>query len=224
MSAILVVYQNVDAAWGGRLADHVRRRTADSDGYSVVDFGSSPEAASRNVIDRALVVIGPGWMADRNGTRLMDDPNDPVRVEIERLRAERVLLQPVFVGGVAAADLADLPESLQKLCSAAAAQLSDEHFGADIDKNFSFLLPERSYGDLRERLLERAPAFWFVVGCAVGIILTPFALLCGRNAYRLRKKALEKGQLRDQVLASLGFAGALLCSGLSVFWWISVFT
>lgn len=76
------------------------------------------------VIDQAirntsvlLALIGPRWLKVRSpqGRRRIDDPQDPVRLEIEAALRHRVTVIPVLVDGAKMPKREELPESLAKL-------------------------------------------------------------------------------------------------------------
>lgn len=66
--------------------------------------------------DVVLAVIGPRWttIADRRGRRL-DDPDDPVRLEIATALDREAQIIPVLVDGAVLPDRDDLPEPLRGL-------------------------------------------------------------------------------------------------------------
>jgi hypothetical protein len=65
-----------------------------------------------------LAIIGPNWVDARDektGNRPIDDPEDWVRVEIERALARKIPVIPVLVAGATLPSKSDLPQSLQPL-------------------------------------------------------------------------------------------------------------
>lgn len=65
-----------------------------------------------------VAVIGPSWLGARDeatGARRLDNPEDWVRLEIERALARGVHVIPVLVAGASLPKKADLPPSLQPL-------------------------------------------------------------------------------------------------------------
>ena len=65
-----------------------------------------------------LAIIGPNWVDARDektGNRRIDDPEDWVRVEIERALAQKIPVIPVLVAGATLPSKGDLPRSLQPL-------------------------------------------------------------------------------------------------------------
>jgi hypothetical protein len=65
-----------------------------------------------------LAIIGPNWVDARDketGSRRLGDPEDWVRVEIERALARNIHVIPVLVAGATLPSKSDLPPSLQPL-------------------------------------------------------------------------------------------------------------
>src|SRR6516162_7928694 len=61
-----------------------------------------------------LAIIGPNWVDARDektGNRRIDDPEDWVRVEIERALAQKIPVIPVLVAGATLPSKSDLPQS-----------------------------------------------------------------------------------------------------------------
>jgi|GEM_PF-3115593 len=80
--------------------------------------------------DHMLVVIGPSWLsaADDAGNRRLDNPEDWVRLEIERALARGIPIIPVCVGGAALPSAANLPQSLRPLLSYHAVSVTTASF------------------------------------------------------------------------------------------------
>jgi formylglycine-generating enzyme required for sulfatase activity len=65
-----------------------------------------------------LVIIGPNWIDARDGqtrSRRLDNPDDWVRLEIERALARKIPVIPVLVAGAALPSKSDLPQTLRPL-------------------------------------------------------------------------------------------------------------
>jgi hypothetical protein len=63
-----------------------------------------------------LAIIGPNWVdAHDGGSRRIDNPEDWVRVEIERALARNIPVIPVLIDGATLPSKSDLPPSLQPL-------------------------------------------------------------------------------------------------------------
>lgn len=81
-----------------------------------------------------LVLIGPHWlsMTDAQDKRRLDNPNDPVRMEIARALTRRgVRVIPVLVGGAVMPDAAELPEELSALGRRNAHEMTDKRWQYD---------------------------------------------------------------------------------------------
>ena len=65
--------------------------------------------------DITLVVVGKRWFGTRKGRRRIDDPADPVRVEVEMALRSRMPVVPVLVEGSAMPNIDQLPDSLKEL-------------------------------------------------------------------------------------------------------------
>jgi branched-chain amino acid transport system substrate-binding protein len=82
-----------------------------------------------------LVVIGPDWstIADPDGNRRLDDPEDLVRREIEAgLARDNVVVIPLFVRGAQMPKLDELPPSLAPLRSRNGLALVDHRWDEDM--------------------------------------------------------------------------------------------
>lgn len=81
-----------------------------------------------------LVLVGPHWlsMTDAQGKRRLDNPNDPVRMEIARaLKRRGVRVIPVLVGGATMPDAAELPDDLSALGRRNAHEMTDKRWQYD---------------------------------------------------------------------------------------------
>lgn len=78
--------------------------------------------------DALLAVIGPQWLTER-----LEDPDDPVRLEIATAIERDVTVIPVLVGGAQVPGADALPAPLRLLPEFQAAVLHDLHFHDDLD-------------------------------------------------------------------------------------------
>jgi WD40 repeat protein len=80
-----------------------------------------------------LALIGGRWLTitGRDGQRRLDDPGDPVRLEIEAALARNVRVIPILVEGAQMPRADELPASLAKLAYRNALELSTRRFDAD---------------------------------------------------------------------------------------------
>jgi len=100
-----------------------------------------------------LAIIGPTWLdvADAQGRKRLEDPNDWVRIEIEEaLRHDHILLIPLLVSHATMPKYNDLPESITKLtvCNAYQAR-PDPDFRNDMRR-----LTEDIKKDIDQYILE----------------------------------------------------------------------
>jgi hypothetical protein len=95
-----------------------------------------------------VALIGPDWVtiADEEGHRRLDDPNDFVRFEIHTALERGVRVIPVLVDGTRPLRQEQLPAELHKLARLNAQKLSNDHYRGDTDQ----LL------DLIQRVLDAA--------------------------------------------------------------------
>lgn len=85
----------------------------------------------------ALVIIGPKWatITGSDGHRLLDDPADFVRIEVEGALCSGVPVVPVLVSGASMPLAKELPASLQPLVYLQGMQIrSDPDFHRDMDR------------------------------------------------------------------------------------------
>jgi len=137
---VFICYRREDtAAVAGRLSDHLGRRygedrvfiDVDSIEYGV-DF-HEPIAAAIQSCAVLLAVIGDGWTAagDEQGRRRLDDPDDPVRREIEAALARGVRVIPVTVD-TPMPPARDLPGGLASLAGRQAFPFRRDQFKRDV--------------------------------------------------------------------------------------------
>ena len=83
-----------------------------------------------------LIVIGPNWLTPNNesGTRRLDEPQDYVRIEIERaLDGATPVIIPVLVGGATVPIPEMLPVSIRSISQRQAFTLSNQRWAEDLD-------------------------------------------------------------------------------------------
>jgi eukaryotic-like serine/threonine-protein kinase len=98
-----------------------------------VDFiGAITEAINQCAI--LLVIIGPQWLAeDKDGRRRLDDPDDPVRMEIEAALNRDIWVIPVLLESTPMPKAAELPERLVELLHRNALSIQRDDARADIE-------------------------------------------------------------------------------------------
>lgn len=99
-----------------------------------VDFREYISGALKHT-DALIAVIGPYWVADRQGNNRIMDADDPVRIEIERAFENKIRIWPVLVGGASMPAASTLPASIQKLADYNAADVeAGRDFHRDVDR------------------------------------------------------------------------------------------
>ncbi len=102
--------------------------------------------------DVLIVVIGSNWLAaqdDNTGSRRLENPDDFVRLEIERALARDLEVIPLLVDGAAMPRPEDLPSSLHALSRRNAMRLTHERFRADAQGLISNI--DQAFDRIRER-------------------------------------------------------------------------
>ncbi len=123
-----------------------RQFGADHVFYDLHRGAIAPGAEWQQVLDQRLrqanillVIIGPGWLDARDeGGRRLDQPDDPVRHEIELALTLGTQKLPVLVAGTASPKRQQVPPSIQALFDIQAVRLDDATFEVDVHQE---LLP-----------------------------------------------------------------------------------
>jgi hypothetical protein len=150
MARIFVSYRQDDSGvWAGRLYD---RRSQHFEGDNVfmdihtikpgLDFGEVIQEAVGSC-DALIAVIGRQWLtsADAVGQRLIDNPEDFVRVEITAALKRNMRKSPVLVQSAPMPRSTELPGVLQGLSRQNALEISDMRFHSDVDRLIEVLEP-----------------------------------------------------------------------------------
>jgi uncharacterized membrane protein YeaQ/YmgE (transglycosylase-associated protein family) len=140
---IFISYRRTDTeGFAGRLYDRLepaysaKRLFIDVDS---VDKGDDFVARMKEKIaeaDVVLALIGSTWLdaRDETGQRRLDDPGDPVRIELEGALAGDKIIIPVIVGRTEMPRERQLPDTLRPLARRNAERLSHESFAADVKR------------------------------------------------------------------------------------------
>lgn len=101
--------------------------------------------------DAMLVLIGPDWatVTDSEGNKRLDDPQDPVRLEIElAMEQDKTRIIPVLLDGARMPDADDLPDSLKPLTEQEALMVRpDPDYRADMAQLVGMLKGAYDKGD-----------------------------------------------------------------------------
>jgi hypothetical protein len=129
-----VTYRRADSsAHAGRLYDALAERFGRDQVFVDID-AVQPGLDFTDVIDRTLeesdvvlVVIGRGWLhsTDAQGRRRLENPDDFVRLELERALDRNIPVIPVLVQGASMPSPDELPSSIRGLADRQALELSD---------------------------------------------------------------------------------------------------
>ena len=140
---IFISYRRDDSrGYAGRLQGDLSRRYSEEHVFRDVEIPPGADFGEylTGLVDRCnvvLAIIGPRWLdaRDRDGERRIDDPDDWVRLEIERaLARDGVEVIPVLVDGARLPPREELPESLLALRRRNAFELSDRRWDYDLEE------------------------------------------------------------------------------------------
>ena len=83
-----------------------------------------------------LVPIGQNWLSitDKKGRRRLDDPRDPLRMEIGLALKESIRTIPVLVEGASMPEAEQLPDDIRDLADLASCELRHRSFLRDVDE------------------------------------------------------------------------------------------
>lgn len=171
MTGVFINYRRADSRdVTMRIVDHLVREFGEDHVFvdtEDIEYGSSfPEVIERALAsaDSLVAIIGPEWedIADSQGRRRLDNPDDFVRKEIAHALARGIRVVPVLVrgAGVPAADR--LPSDIADLVNRNAIELGAKTFRADLDR-----LVETLRGPDIPLL-----GFWSFAGAAFGRMLS----------------------------------------------------
>lgn len=140
---VFISYRRQDApAHAGRLYDRLAERFGADRVFMDVDairlgvvFSKAIEQAVDDC-DVFLAVIGRWWLtiAGEDGTRRLDQPGDYVRRELEEALRRDIPVLPLLVQDAAMPVAEDLPSSIDGLAQRQAFEVSDQHWGADVEQ------------------------------------------------------------------------------------------
>ena len=142
-SGIFISYRRQDEPnFAGRLYDrlatHFGRDRVFID-VDTIDLGVDFAEVIAQSLSRCpimIVVIGKRWIdvADEDGEPRLNNPDDYVRLEIEKALRSRTRVIPVLVEGAPAPKGSQLPTSLASLARRNGITMSHDSFGSDADR------------------------------------------------------------------------------------------
>lgn len=138
---VFISYRRDDAsAYAGRLYDSIAARLGEENVFMDVDT-IGPGSDFYEAIDEAIAscdvviaLIGRQWLSapDAKGQRRLDDPEDVLRVELERALLHGLVIIPARVQDAALPSAEDLPDSLAPLARRQAIELRDSAWRDDV--------------------------------------------------------------------------------------------
>jgi hypothetical protein len=133
----------------GQLAEHFGSEQVFTD-VDALGPGDFVERKAFEVADALVVVIGDRWASatDETGRRLLDDPRDFVRLEIERALQQGISIIPLLVGGARMPPADELPPTLARLAALQPLEIRDSEWNQGAEQLTAALarLGERSSG------------------------------------------------------------------------------
>jgi formylglycine-generating enzyme required for sulfatase activity len=147
-SGIFVSYRRDDSSGhAGRLSDKLSDRFGADNVFMDIDHIGPGEDFVQVIEDAVssceilIAIIGRDWLSgvDEKGRRLLDKPNDFVRLEIAAALKRSIRVIPILVQGAAIPNPEELPEPLLKLSRLNALELSDVRWKRDVDHLISSL-------------------------------------------------------------------------------------
>ncbi|MBZ0278208.1 MAG: SUMF1/EgtB/PvdO family nonheme iron enzyme [Anaerolineae bacterium] len=202
MPRIFISYRRDDTrAISGRIYDRLAEAFGKENIFKDVDKippGSSFAEVLENELKKCnilLIIIGQKWVniTDAEGKKRLDNPEDFVRIEVERgLSRPDLLVIPVLVDEAGVPNPADLPDSLGKIASLQVVQVRhDPDFHRDMNRLIDFLKVIREREEVVQRREQKATrrillgaglAALIVVMGFVGLVMGGVIRLPGQGA------------------------------------------
>ncbi|MCW5950888.1 MAG: toll/interleukin-1 receptor domain-containing protein [Propionibacteriaceae bacterium] len=166
---IFISYRRQETAWPARqLYEALCERYGASQVFKDVDNIAPGEDFVERVSSTVtscqvlIAMLGPRWadIADDDGNRRIDDPDDFVRLEVGTALSRGVLVVPILVDGAALPRAADLPPDLAAITRRQAVEISPTGFNLTrlYDALDQALRQEPASGPLTGQLDGRTPA------------------------------------------------------------------
>lgn len=141
MPRIAISYRRADsAAISGRLFDRLVAHYGAGSVFMDIDeipFGIDFREHIAQVLsscDAVVVVMGPHWSGGTDPRRI-DEPTDPVRIEVQTALERRIPVIPVLVDGAAMPEAHELPDALADLAYRNACEVATgRDFHAHVDR------------------------------------------------------------------------------------------
>lgn len=207
MSKVVISYRRSDSTdVAGRIYDHLCQHFRRANLFKDVD-SIPPGADFRKVIsdtikscDVVLVIIGREWLtaANSRGVRRLDEPDDPVRIELEEALARDVPLIPVLVGGAEMPSHESLPTTLRPLAFRHAIRVRpDPDFGSDV-RRLVHALRKTTKGGKFHTLLFRPgrPRIALITAALITVLLS---VVAGLQIFSSKTGSTTGGDIQNDV-------------------------
>jgi hypothetical protein len=143
---VYLSYRRHDSlGWPKMLADVLRKRFSEA---NVFESGAPGASTSHNALisrvsqcDVLLAIIGPAWEGEHGAD--INDPNDPVRLELATAVARGLRVLAIRVGGARMPDPRSLPEDIRPLARSQAPELTTLTWNTVVRDLVSGLDPDR---------------------------------------------------------------------------------
>lgn len=140
MVLFLSYRRNDTEGYSGRIYDHLERKLGADEIFldvGKIDPGQDFRSRINHELQTAyavLVIIGPAWVSTTgaDGQRRLDDPEDPVRIEIETALQLGKKIIPVLCGGARMPSPQTLPETIRAVSYLNALSITSAKFRSDM--------------------------------------------------------------------------------------------
>ena len=126
-AGVFISFRPEDSAWAARIRDRLQGSVGRDDLGRGADFAKARKGAAE--IEALVLIIGRSWLAG-----MLDDPSDPVRIEIEAALNRQINVIPVLVDGASMPAAGALPEPLKVLAHLRTIELSSARFDSEMER------------------------------------------------------------------------------------------
>src|SRR5688572_15883337 len=143
MRKIFISYRRAEAEYAaGALGRELRRHFGNEHVFRDKEDIGAGVSWKQHVLDEIdehsamLVLMGKDWAkaADSQGVRRLDNPNDPIRIELTDGLNHRAAVIPVLLADAQMPSAADLPPELEAIAELNAVRLRDGDWQHDLDR------------------------------------------------------------------------------------------
>jgi hypothetical protein len=127
-AGVFISFRPEDSAWAARIRTSLQGSVGRDDLWRGADFAKALKTGAAE-IEALVLIIGRSWLAG-----MLDDPNDPVRIEIEAALNRKIRVIPVLVDGASMPAAAALPQSLKVLARLTPVELVSGRFDSDMTR------------------------------------------------------------------------------------------